>query len=273
MNTDFIFLNHLATWRHFSEKEPIGRVILIHGICEHSGRHFNTIRHLTSNSFEVIRFDLRGAGESKGRRQWVDKFEQYIDDVLRVYEWALNLPKLPIFLLGHSMGGLIAIYFASRYNEKLNGLVLSAPANIAGNELSRVTIAIGKILSIVFPKLYFPSKISDFLTNDPKVIEAYKKDPLSYHGNTLRQGKEVLEAMKTVEAKSTKIFCPVLIFHGSNDKIVKPQGSFNIFMKLGSKDRTMHFIPHGYHELHNDTEKNHYLTLLLNWLKKHSNKF
>src|SRR4051794_35258147 len=117
---DPLHLGPLAVWHHAPEKDAIARVCLIHGICEHSERHLNTINACLENRLEVVRFDLRGFGRSGGRRQYVERFEDYVTDVARVFNWVhRELPPLPLFLLGHSLGGAIATHFAALYGHEL----------------------------------------------------------------------------------------------------------------------------------------------------------
>src|SRR5687767_7001632 len=131
-------------------------------ISEHSARHSNTIEFLLKHHIEIVRFDLRGAGRSGGRRQWVEKFEHYVEDTSQVFHWIhRELPPLPLFVLGHSLGGAIATYFTALYQKNLAGLILSAPAFLVGSKIPPVKIALAKILNRWAPTLRVPGS-SDF---------------------------------------------------------------------------------------------------------------
>jgi alpha-beta hydrolase superfamily lysophospholipase len=132
----------LAIWQHKSNAgNPTCRVLLIHGLGEHSGRHGNTIQFLNSVGIEVIAFDLRGCGHSSGKRQWIESFRDYVQDTATVFDWAeKTLSSLPLFVLGHSLGGAIAICFTEQYQKLLQGLVLSAPAFKVGSEITPAKI-------------------------------------------------------------------------------------------------------------------------------------
>ncbi len=274
MNTrssdDPVFLGPLAVWRHLP---PAGagraRVLLIHGISEHSGRHLNTVEWLTARQFEVVRFDLRGSGESGGRKQWVSRFADYVEDTSSVFNWICSqLPQLPLFLHGHSLGGTVATHFAALYGPDLRGLSLSAPAYLVGGAISPAKITVGRVLATLLPTVRLPNG-SDFeaVSRDPRVVEAYRTDPLAYHFNTLQQGNEVLKGLEKMPELIGRIRVPLLIVHGTADRIIRPSGSFSLIRRSASADRQLHYFPSGYHEPHNDIEKETYFTLLSRWFQ------
>lgn len=268
---DPITLDHLAAWRLLPKESARGRVLIVHGLGEHSARHQNTTDFLLGKGFEVVRFDLRGAGRSGGRRQWVEKFEDYVDDMARVFHWILReCPPLPLFVLGHSLGGAISTHFTATYQKELTGLILSAPAHVPGEGVSAIKIKVGRWLLKVAPTLRIPGSTDHgYLSKDPGIAENYAKDPLACHFNTIQQGNEILRALSEMISVCGKIHLPVLIVHGSADRIVKLEGSFQMIRALKSADKTLHIIPGGYHEPHNDHEKQEYFTAVLQWLEKH----
>lgn len=258
-------------WVHTPQAgHPKGRVLIIHGLSEHSGRHLNTVNHLQASGWEVGRFDLRGAGQSGGKRQWIESFEQYVDDATTVFNWLMGSREpLPTFILGHSLGGAIATHFAARYSKELTGLVLSAPAYRVGSTFPPWMIALGKAACTMVPTLRLPSATGEWISRDPKVVEAYINDPLACRANTLRQGREILRGLDHIPEKCSQIHCPVLIVHGSSDRVIRPEGSLEMLQMIGSTDKILHFLPGGYHEPHNDLDKDHYFELLTQWLDSH----
>jgi acylglycerol lipase len=265
-------LGHLAVWRHTpSNGSPKARVLLIHGICEHSGRHLPTVETLSAAGMEVVRFDLRGSGASGGRRQFVDKFEDYVADVVKVYNWiSSDLEPLPLFVYGHSMGGAIAIHFASQYSALFHGLILTAPGYLTGSGISPLKIAVGRVVCKFLPTMRIAAGNPENLSRDPEVVEAYRNDPLSSHFNTLRQGEVVLDAFKEIPARCKQIRNPVLIAHGSSDKVIMPSGSFEVLQALASPSKELHYLPGVYHEPHLDFEKEKYFALLTRWVEQHT---
>jgi alpha-beta hydrolase superfamily lysophospholipase len=266
---DFIPVTGLAVWRHVPEKKTAkARVLIIHGLSEHSGRHLNTVNALNAMNVEVVRFDLRGAGRSGGRRQWVNSFNDYVTDTTSVFNWICSeLPDLPLFVLGHSLGGTIAVHFAMIYSATLKGLILSAPAHLLGSNTPQVKIMLGKLLAGALPTFRLPRQSDQSaLSRDPEVVAAYLKDPLSSPFNTLRQGSEILRAFADLQNKMQGTRAPLIIFHGSHDRVVKLEGSFNLVQASPSSDKTFHILPGGYHEPHNDLDKQTYFQLLGQWL-------
>ena len=270
---DPIFLDALAVWHNLTpgDVRATARVLIIHGISEHSGRHQNTISYLTRSGFEVVSFDLRGSGRSGGRRQWIESFHDYIEDASHVFNWiGSNLNPLPLFILGHSLGGAIATYFAAEYWKVIHGLVLSAPAYRVGNAISPVLLKASHLLAKLTPGIRISkSGNPNAISRDLRCVKEYQQDPLCYHFNTVRQATEVLNAIENLPKIASKIYCPTLIVHGTGDRIILLEGSFDIMKTLPSKDKTFHIFPGGFHELHNDWDKELYFSNLRFWLNNH----
>jgi alpha-beta hydrolase superfamily lysophospholipase len=260
----------LAVWREKPRGKAVARVLHVHGINEHSARHHRTFAALTGIGVEVVRFDLRGSGRSGGRRQHVDRFEEYVDDVAAVYGWICReLEELPLYLMGHSMGGAIAIFFAAHYDPLLSGLVLSAPGYLVGEVVPPAKIAVGRALARFFPNLRLPKPSeSPAISRDPEEVAAFAADPLCPSFNTLAQGAAVLDAFPKLPALCASITVPTVLFHGTGDRLILCEGSFTLFRALRSRDRELHYLPNVFHEPHNDYDHERYFALLTQWLKK-----
>lgn len=261
----------LAVWKH-SIESPKARLLLIHGLSEHSGRHCHTIEFLVKSGIEVIRFDLRGSGESGGKRQWIESFQDYVEDTITVFNWVQReLPNLPLFVLGHSLGGSIAIQFAASYHSLLKGLILSAPAYLVGSGVSPIKIKVGQMLVKVMPNLRLPKSTAfEGISRDKLAVERYANDPFCCHFNTLKQGDEILKTLPILPEYVQKIKSPTLIVHGSADPIIRIEGSYEILRSLSSKNKELFIAPHCLHELHNELEEDrtNYFRHLGMWLEK-----
>ncbi len=267
---DPIALGHLAVWRHPAETTPVARLILVHGISEHSGRHLGTIRALNAIGIEVVRFDMRGAGLSGGRRQWVARFSDYVADLVQIYNWcASELSPLPLFVMGHSLGGAVATHFAAQYGKLFHGLILSAPAYRTGTQIPPLKILLGRLLVRFLPTLRLKNGPPTALSRDPRVHEAYRADPLSSHFNTLQQGDVVLKALKEMPDKCRLIGNPTVIFHGTADRVILAGPSFELLQALASRDKELHYLPSAFHEPHLDLGSEQYFTMLCRWIKQH----
>ena len=266
-----VAIDNLIAWVHRTSGKPQARVLMIHGLGEHSARHLATAETFLKNNIEVVRFDLRGAGESGGVRQYVDKFTDYVDDCIAVHNWLSRTQEsLPLLVFGHSLGGAIAIYFSARYNQELSALILSAPALYTGSGISPLKIMVGKMLVRFAPQARIPKSTDpDAISRDPAAVAAYESDPLACHFNTLNQGNEILMALDKLPTQLPRITVPVALFHGTSDRIIRPDGSFEILQKLGSKHKELCYLPGGYHEPHNDIDKQQYFALLSQWLQRH----
>lgn len=266
-------VGQLAVWHHSPSNaaKAKARVLIIHGLSEHSGRHLNTVQALADAGYEVIRFDLRGSGESGGRRQWIEKFSDYVDDVSAICRWIQrDRDPLPLFILGHSLGGAVAIHFASVYQKALQGLILSAPAYLTGQAISPLLIAVGRRLVKVFPTFRVKGTGNkNAVSRDTAAVEAYLNDPLCCHTNTLNQGNEILSALEKNPSLCGQIEIPTLFVHGTDDQIIRVEGSFELLKCLSSADKELAIRPGGYHESHNDLGKEEYFTALVQWLNRH----
>ncbi|MHA1616595.1 MAG: lysophospholipase [Candidatus Njordarchaeales archaeon] len=248
-----------------------GVIVGIHGYAEHSGRYSHVGEFLASNGYAFYMQDLRGHGKSEGERGYIDKFSDFVDDVLEFTEMVMkenNVDK--VFLFGHSMGGLIATIFAIEHGDILRGLILSGPALATSIEIKGPRLALLKLLAKIRPK-YRPEIVIDpsLLTNDPKVNEAYVKDPLVFKRGTIRLLDEMLKAMNYALENAHKITVPVLILHGKEDKIVPPTASQELYERIASQDKELILMEGIKHEVLNDIKKEEALRKIVEWLNNH----
>ncbi len=262
-------LGRLSVWLETPSQNPIGTVVHCHGLGEHSERHRNTFAKLLKAGFSVFRFDFRGCGESLGERQWIDDFSDYVEDARSVVEEARKrTPNVPLFLMGHSLGGTVALTLVGRGDDALSGLVLSAPAYQVGKGVSPLKLKIGKILGRWLPHLKVPGSLDlSTLSRDQKVVDAYQCDPLCCTYNTVNQGNAILRALDHLPDAIGKVKMPLLIAHGDEDKLIPIEGSRELFRKAPSSDKLLKEFHGGYHELHNDIIHDEYLDFVTGWLK------
>jgi alpha-beta hydrolase superfamily lysophospholipase len=250
---------------------PVAALIVVHGIAEHSGRYSNLVNYFVPRGYAIYSFDLRGHGKSDGKRSYVERFSYYLDDLktfcAKVHEENKNTKS---FLVGHSMGSTIAIAYAIEHQSELNGLIVSGTTLKAGASINKASIFMAKILSVLIPRMGVSALDATYISRDKAVVEAYVNDPLNYTGKiSARVGAELLKTMEKLQSEISKLSLPILIMHGTADRISDPSSSRMLFDGAGSKDRTLKLYEGFYHEIFNDPDRQQVFSDMDDWLKLH----
>lgn len=204
--------------RRWAAANPRAVVLVVHGMGEHSGRYEHVGTAFAQAGFHTVGFDLRGYGSSGGRRAYVDDFRNYLDDV-EDHLAEVRGVGLPVVLLGHSMGGLIAARYAVGTRPQPDLLVLSAPALQTGFPPPPRPVL--SAMSSAVPTMRLPAPFGlDVLSRDVEVQRAYADDPLVERQATIRLGAELVEAMRYVNANLDLLRVPTLVVHGGDDRLV-----------------------------------------------------
>ena len=253
------------------EGEPKAILLVVHGLAEHSGRYMNVVNFLVPSGYAVYGIDHIGHGKSDGKRVYVKRFQDYTKTLKNYFdmirEWQ---PEKPIFLIGHSMGGLISAAYLLEHQDELSGAVLSGPGIKVPDNISQAIIFVGKILSIITPKAGLIQLDAEGVSRDPAVVDAYVNDPLVYTGKiTARLGAELLKAMQYVTDQAPKIRLPIMIVQGSDDKLVDPSGAQLLYDLVSSKDKTIKIYNGFYHEVFNEPEHEQVLNDVKTWIEAH----
>ena len=246
-------------------------IIFLHGYTEYIGRYGWMIEQMNQAGINVFAYDHRGYGKSDGTRAYINRFGQYIDD-LDVYLNQLKKPELPTFLMGHSMGSLIGVgYLVNHLEHHFAGFISSSGALKIDENISPFLRKISGIMSKIAPHLKTIKLDPNALSRDPKEVVKYFTDPAVYHGGTkARLGFEMLEAMKSAQNNFQKIYLPVLILHGTEDKLADPLGSQWMYDKVSSTDKKIEYFEGLYHEIMNEPEKDDVIKVLITWIKERS---
>jgi len=253
------------------ESEPKAVLMIVHGLGEHSGRYLNVVNHFVPMGFAVYGMDHPGHGKSEGTRKYVDRFEDFIDNVKayfdRIQGWQAGKP---VFLVGHSMGGLIGAVYLLDHQAGLKGAILSGPSvKIPGN-ISPLTVFIGKMLVALMPRLGLIKTAPEGVSRDPAVVKAYIDDALVYKGKTTaRLAAEMLKAMQRVSSEAGKITLPILILQGGADWIVDPAGARMLYELVSSADKEIKVYDGLYHEVYNEPEHPQVLRDVELWIAAH----
>jgi len=250
-------------------------MLLIHGLGEHAGRYNNFYNYFVPKGYEVFAPDLRGHGLSEGKRGHIDSFDDYIKDT--EYLWKKVEASRPAkcgltggnILVGHSMGGLIALRYALDHQEDFRAVVVTGPLLEIGVPVPGWKKSLGKFMSKIAPKLSMPNGLNPAdLSRDPAVGKAYVADPLVNNLVSARWFTEINDTMEYVHANAGRLKLPILIMHGSADKLTNPNGSKRFFDNCGSQDKTLKIYDLAFHELYNEVNHLDVLSYLEGWLKE-----
>lgn len=245
-------------------------VILSHGYAEHSGRYDALAGVLTRHGYAVYALDHRGHGQSEGERANVSVFRCYVDDLGRFIERVREgHPRPPRFLLGHSMGGLVALQLVLEHPEKVEGVAVSAAFIQNATHVPPPLARAARLVSRFAPKLPVQHLDTDALARDKGVVERYRNDPLVYHGKVkARLGAEMLQAGPYVLGHAPSIRLPLLLMHGTADRIAAVSGTQAFFERVGSSDKQLKLYDGAFHEVFNDHGKETVQADLLAWLER-----
>ncbi|MCY7342617.1 MAG: alpha/beta hydrolase [Pseudonocardia sp.] len=258
-------------WQGWLPPGPASGVLLLcHGLGEHSGRYGTVVDALTPDGWAVYGLDHRGHGRSGGRRAHLDRYDDWLADFDAFRRVVLaRHPDLPVFLLGHSMGGQIALAYALDHQDELRGLVLSAPA-LASNAVPKAAVPVIRTLARVAPILRPAGIDSTKISKDPEVVADYHADPLVYLGNpTLGLSSALFGQFDVLPERARGLRLPLLLQHGSLDELTDPAGSRLLESTSGSPDQTVFWYKGLWHEIYHEPEREKPLTDLRTWLTSH----
>lgn len=254
------------------EGSPRAIVTISHGGAEHSGRYAWTADQLTARGYAVYAIDHRGHGRSAGPRAYVDRIDNAVTDLHTLIGLARDRhPDLPLVLLGHSMGGLIALAYALRYQDELSGLVLSAP--LAVLEATPAARAAVRGLSVVAPRLPIYKIDGTTVSRDPEVVRAYDNDPLNHRGMLpARTVAEIAATVATFADRLPELTLPILTVYGSGDRLVDNAGSALVDERSASDDSTLIAYDGLYHEVLNEPERDRVIADVAGWIDAHTHR-
>ena len=253
------------------DSEPRAVVLLVHGLGEHSSRYTHVAEHLTQRGFAVFTLDHYGHGKSDGHAGFVERFSVYLDGVAALLEKARSEhPRQPLFLLGHSMGGLIAATFLLDHQSAFRAAVLSGPAIKSDQAPPAIVIGLIRLLSAVAPTVPLIQLDASGVSRDQAVVAAYMKDPLVHHGKlSARLLSQMSAAMQDTVARAAAITLPIMLMHGEDDQLTSPAGSAELYEAVSSTDKQLKTYPGLYHEIFNEPEQDAVLADMSNWLEAH----
>ena len=250
--------------------EPLARnaersLLLVHGMSEHGQCYDHVVPAAVARGWNVIIPDLRGHGRSGGEHIHVNDFGEYVADLGRVYEWA-GLAGETTVLVGHSMGGLISARFVQQNADRACALALMSPLLGIRLRISRLTIALARVLAVVRPLSRFQKKIDPaYSSRNPDALSRGAQDPLIRQSLTAAWYFAMRSALRAAWASAEQIACPLLVLQGGSDLIVDPDAPRAWIERVASSDKTLRIFPDHFHELLNEVDWPNTLADLLDW--------
>jgi len=263
----------MQTMQTFLADNAKAVVLIVHGSGEHIGRYQHVAKWLNQHNITVVGGDLPGLGTSTEKRGHIANFNDYLT---KVDEWLANIQEtwnnLPIFILGHSLGGLIVLRYLEGLGDssQLTGAIVTSPAIEIRVKIPKWQLATAKVLTRIWPTLRLKSGVQAIhVSRDPIIVEKYRKDPLNYGKVSLSWFIEFQKAMQLVWEESERIKqlnIPLLYLQAGGDLIVNPEAAERLINRINSEEITFQKIPELYHEILNEPEKEIYLELMTDWI-------
>ncbi len=273
-------MNHFETnWKAFdgldifaqgwepTVPQPKAVVCLVHGLGEHSSRYAHVAEAFGNEGYIFFASDLRGHGRSGGARGHISSIEDFMKDIDELLKQArTRYPDLPIILYGHSLGGIQVLHYGLTRKPNVKGIIATSAALHTPLEEQTLKVNMAKILGSLLPSVTLASGLdAKAISRDEKVVQAYVNDPLVHDKVSLGLGKTMLGASSWTLAHASEFPLPLLLMHGKEDKIAFPSSSSEFAAALKSKC-TLVLWDDGYHELHNDLEKDKVLKTMTLWM-------
>ncbi|MGZ4325825.1 MAG: alpha/beta hydrolase [Solirubrobacteraceae bacterium] len=257
-------------WRAWlTDGDATAVVVIAHGAGEHSGRYSHVAQRLVDQGYAIYAIEHRGHGRSQGPRALIDRIDNAVADLDKLVALAADAhPGAPLFLLGHSMGGTIALSYALAHQQRLAGLVLSGPLAALDPVPAPMRIT-ARTLSALAPRTPLIAIDSSLVSRDPAVVADYRSDSLVHHGKLpARTVVELADAIEAFPGAVAAITVPTLIMYGTDDGLCPPHGSMMLSERIGSPDKTLTAYPGLFHEILNEPEREQVLDDLCSWLEQ-----
>ena len=258
--------------RWFTPELPKAALLVVHGFGEHGGRYEHVAEALAARGYASLRIDYRGWGRAGGRPGYIERFGEYLDDIqYALEELGSGFARgLPVFLLGHSQGGLVVgLYAACRSADTIGGVVLVSPALRFALRVPPWKIASARLASFLWPTFSLSAGIDTrLLTHDPNVYRSVVTDPLYRSHATARWYTESLAAQQELRQRAASFNRPLLLLIADEDRIADPDAMEDFFRACGSDRKDRKRYPGLFHEILNElpAERARALSDLVEWL-------
>lgn len=251
---------------------PWAVLLLVHGYFEHGGRYTETAQTLTARGIEVWALDLRGHGASDGRRGYIERFDDYLDDVDAVVaQMRAAHGELPRFVLGHSLGGLVSYTWAEQRPQarQTRGLIVTNPYMGLALRVPGWKLALARLMDRLYPRFSMAADLDpSLLSHDESKNRAYQSDPLIFQAATVRWFIEATRVQSALAGPRT-LPLPVLFVVGDADAVARPQTTLALFERLQAPDKTLTVLAGQYHEVLNEPSRAETCAAIADWIEAH----
>lgn len=239
-------------------------VVIVHGLCEHQGRYDYVAERFHESGIGTYRFDHRGHGRSEGKEAYLEDFNELLDDTNVVVDMAINEnPDIPVFLLGHSMGGFTVALYGVKYPGKgLRGIITSGAMTAGNGGIAE------KIPFDLAPDTQIPNSMEDGVCSVREVVEQYAEDPYNKKFVSLSIFYEMAKGIEWFKDRRKEFVYPVLMLHGERDSLVSVQDTYEFFREAGAKDRQMKIYGGLFHEIMNEYCRDEVIGDILAWVER-----
>lgn len=249
------------------EGSPKAVVCLVHGLGEYSGRYAHVGKALADAGFALVAFDLRGHGKSGGQRGHFPSLDAIMADVQQhIRQASEKFPGLPVFLYGHSLGGLLVLNYATYQKHSLSGVIATGAGLRSPVLEQKAKIALSKVLGSLLPTMTILTGLdANGISRNPEVVRAYKNDPLVHDVATLSAARVGISAVDRAFSHAGEFSTPLLLMHGTADQVTYPRGSQE-FAALVPENSTLKLWDGLYHEIHNEPEQGEVFAFMIDWM-------
>ncbi|MFP4364381.1 MAG: lysophospholipase [Spirochaetia bacterium] len=244
--------------------------LILHGLHEHSERYIHVMEEFSSWGISTYAPDHRGHGRTAKTMGHIESFQKVRKDIIQLTEYIRNShPEKPLFILGHSMGGLLTLYTLEETQDLFTGAILSGAAMDVAGSVPGIMKSLSGLLAAVLPLLPVQELDTDNATKNRKMVKESKSDPFFNHGKVrAKTGAEMLKTMDYLKPRLKNIKTPVLILQGTEDVLVPTTAAELIFREIGSEDKKKKLFDGLYHELLNEPERGEVFAIIQQWIEK-----